>query len=54
MNQNNFEDLIKKAEENKLNPIEKLELIRELKTRVSEYNQVLEEALKQIPEENSL
>lgn len=52
MNQNNFEALIKKAEENKLTPAEKLALIRELRIRLEKYNKILEEAFAEIPEEN--
>jgi hypothetical protein len=53
MDQNNFEILLKKAEENKLTPTEKLTFIRELRIRLGQYNKVLEDALSEIPEEES-
>lgn len=45
MDQNTFEALLRKAEENTLAPAEKLELMREINTRLERYNNVLAQGL---------
>jgi hypothetical protein len=52
MDQNHFEALLKKAEDNQLTPSERLELTRELNLRLEQYNMVLEQALAANPEGN--
>lgn len=50
MDQTHFETLLKKAEGKSLTPMEKLELMRELNSRLEQYNKVLTEALATVSE----
>jgi adenylate kinase len=52
MDQNHFEMLLEKAKEHTLTSTEKLELMRELNIGLEQYNELLEKALREIPEEN--
>ncbi len=53
MDQDHFETLTKKAQNNQLTPSEKLELIHELNLRLGRYNDLIEKALMEIPEESN-